>query len=419
MVGAGVLLAVLGGLWLAAAALMPDEDELAARASRELQSRLGVPVKVGALRWRLFPTPAIVLHDAATVQPQPISVRQLTIYPNIAALMDGRVQADHAELDGAVLPQLSLRELGKSEDAASVPGVAIPLERLVFRDVTWVTRFGRELVFDGEVDFDPNWRPREAKLRRPAVTPPADLTLTRQGQEDRWTTAIRVGGGTANGEVQLHTRAKGRLHLDGRLEPRGIEVASGLAAFKRNSIISGKASGETALSANGDTVGELAQSLHTKTSFTMGGDARLRVSVDKVVRSFGKEHAGETPLDSVTGQLETQNTPQGMVVSLTGIKATSGALNASGQAKIANRRVEAEFAVDLVDGLVGVPLQISGPLDKVEVSVPRGAIAGAVLGTAVLPGVGTAIGARLGATLGKLFSPDPAPKGSAAAKPRP
>ncbi len=210
------------------------------------------------------------------------------------------------------------------------------------------------------------------------------------------------------------TRANGRLHLDGKLQPRGVEVASALAAFQRQSVVSGKASGDTALSANGDTVGDLAQSLHSKTSFTMGRDSLLRVDVDKAVRSFGKEHAGQTPMDSITGQLDTQNTPQGRVVSLTGIKASSGAFSASGQARIANRQIEAEFTVDLVAGLVGLPIQLSDPLEKVRVSVPRSAIAGAVLGTAVLPGVGTAIGARISATLGKIFSPEPAQKSSPA-----
>ncbi len=230
---------------------------------------------------------------------------------------------------------------------------------------------------------------------------------------------MNVGGGTANGEVQLHTRDNGRLRLEGKLQPRGVEVASALASFKRNSMVEGKASGETALSANGDTIGEIAQSLHTKTSFAMDRGAFLRVDVDKAVRSFGKERAGKTALESFTGQLDTQNTPAGMVVTLTSLKATSGAFTATGKAKIANRQVDAAFDVDLVSGLVGVPIEIRGPLDKVEVSVPRSAIAGAVVGTAVLPGVGTAIGARVGAALGKIFSPEPEPKGKASAKPSP
>ena len=74
--------------------------------------------------------------------------------------------------------------------------------------------------------------------------------------------------------------------------------------------------------------------------------------------------------------------------------------------------------MDLVDGFVGVPLVISGPTDNVQVSVPKGAVAGAVVGTALLPGVGTAIGARLGAAIGKFFSAAPAPSASAARKAR-
>ena len=116
--------------------------------------------------------------------------------------------------------------------------------------------------------------------------------------------------------------------------------------------------------------------------------------------------------------MDTQNTPQGMVVTYSGVKATSGALTASGQARIANRQIESEFAVDLIDGVVGVPLKVSGPFENVKVSAPAGAVAGAAVGTAVLPGIGTAIGARIGATLGKIFSPEPEPKKGAAAAPK-
>lgn len=408
-IAVGVMLAMVGGAWLALALLLPSDEELAVRAASELESRLGVPVTIARLHWRLLPLPAVVVEGAATRQPQAITVHKLTAYPNVGALMDGRLRLDRVDLDGAVVPQLSLRALAPGKDKAGPPAGTTPLDRFVFRDLTWVSRTGVAVVYDGEVDFDANWRPRQAQLRRPGFKPAADLELTRQGQEDRWTARIHVGGGTAHGEVQLQTGPNGRLHLDGALQPRDVEIAGALAAFNRKSIVAGRASGETSLSADGATVGELAQSLHTRTSFEVGRATLLRFDLDKAVRSLGKEHAGETPLDAITGQLDTQNTARGMVMTLSNVKATSGALSASGQARIANRRVEAEFAVDLVDGVVGVPLALSGPIDKVEVSVPRGAIAGAVLGTAVLPGVGTAIGARIGAGLGKLFGADPAP----------
>lgn len=407
MMAAGGLAALLGALWLTLVWLIPGDEDLAAHAAGELQGRLGVPVRLGALHWRLLPVPAVVLEDVATDQPQAITVKTLTAYPDLLALLQRRVILDRVELDGAVVPQLSLRVLDATQRGVRAEAGATPLARFVFRDLTWLSRHGVAVVYDGEIDFDPVWRPRQAVLRRPGFTPATDLTLTRQGQEDRWTTRIHVGGGTAHGEVQLQTRADGRMLLDGQLRSSGVDVANAVAAINRKPVIAGKASGNTVLSAQGDTLVGLAQSLHTKTVFTMGASTLLRFDLGKAVRSLGKEHAGQTALDAVSGQLNTQNTPRGMVMQFTGIKASSGALSASGQARLANRQIEAEFAVDLVDGIVGVPLVLSGPLDKVAVSVPGGAVAGAVLGTAVLPGIGTAIGARLGATLGRIFNSGP------------
>ncbi|MEO7885208.1 MAG: hypothetical protein ABIR76_00490 [Polaromonas sp.] len=421
LAGAGIVLLLVAAAGVAALRLLPSDEELARRASVELEAALGVKVRVGALHWRLFPSPAVVMEDAATEQPQPIVIKKLTAYPDLFALWQRRIKIDRADLEGAVVPQLSLRGLASKRPKEETATEDLPLARFVFRDVTWISRRGISVVYEGEVDFDPGWRPRKAELRRPGVSPAAQLTLTRQGPDDRWDTRIQVGGGTAHGDVHLETRAGGRLHLEGKLQPKDIEVESALAAFNRRSIIAGRASGDTTLTANGDTVGELAQSLHTQTLFTVGKSTLLRFDLDKAVRSAGKEHEGQTPLDSVTGRLDTQNTPQGMVVTYTGVKAVSGSLTASGEAKIANRHIEAEFAVDLVDGIVGVPLKVSGPLEDVKFSVPSGAIAGAVVGTAVLPGVGTAIGARVGAALGKIFSPGPAtpaPASSAPSAPR-
>jgi uncharacterized protein involved in outer membrane biogenesis len=416
----GLLLGVVALLWITLVRLVPSDEMLAQRAAAELEQALGVKVSVGALHWQLRPAPALVIEDIATVQPQPIAIKKLTARLNLAALLQRRVKVDSAEIDGAELPQLSLHALGAKPGAKEGSyrlGVdEVPLARLVFRDLTWITRYGVAIVFAGEVDFDAGWRPRQAQLRRPDFAPATDLSLTRQAQEDRWTVRINLGGGTAHGELQLQTRDKGLLQLSGKLQPRGIEVASALSAFNRRPILSGKASGETTLSASGQTVAELAQSVHTQTTFTMGRSQLLRFDLDQAMRSAGQEHAGKTPLEAVSGKLDTQNTTRGMVVKLSNVKAKAGALSVSGQATLVQRQVDAEFAVDLVDGVVGVPLRLSGPMNQVKVSVPPGALAGAAVGTAVMPGVGTAIGARLGATLGKIFSPAPAPKASAPKK---
>ena len=414
----GMVCAVIA-FWL----WIPNDQQLARDVEVELESALGVKVSVASVRWQLLPLPAIMLSGVATEQTPPVTIKKLTLYPKLSALYKRNVGLELAELEGAVVPQLSLRQLGRGYRGENLPAglalAAIPLERFVFRDVAWITRRAIPVVYDGQVDFDERWRPRTGQLRRPGYQPLAEASLERVGQQDEWRVRIELGGGTVNGDLQLKPTPKGELRLEGKLKPQAVEVASALAAFNRRPVLSGKATGNTTLSANGASFVDLVQSLQTQTTFAMGRATLLRFDVNKAVRSAGKDHSGQTALDSITGAMNTQNTPQGMVVNFKDIKARSGALSASGDATLANRRVEAEFAVDLVDGIVGVPLVIAGPTDNVAVSVPTGAVAGAVVGTAVLPVVGTAIGARVGAAIGKLFGASPTPTDKAARKARP
>ena len=414
LLAAGMVSGVLLVLAVVAVSLVPSDEELAQQASAELETALGVPVSIGRLHWQLLPVPRVVIEKLATGQPQPVQIDQLTADLNMSALWQRRLRVERAVVQGAVVPQLSLRGLGslpaEAKPASRLPFSldALPLARLELRDVTWVSRYGKRLVYEGEADFDAGWRPRTASARRPEAQTPAEATLARQGQEDRWDINASVGGGTANGELKLQDDGQGGLRLDGKLQPRNIDIVSALQAFERRSVIAGKASGETVLLAKGSSPGELASSLHTTTHFSTGRVTLLRFDLGNAIRSLGKNHAGSTPLDSVTGQLDTQNTPQGMVATFSQLKTRSGVLSASGRARVASQQINAELAVDLVDGVVGVPLTLSGPVDKVQVSVPASALAGAAAGTAVLPGIGTAIGARIGAAIGKLLGAEPA-----------
>jgi hypothetical protein len=385
--------------------------------------------------------PAVILQDVATQQDKPVSAKRIVAYLHLGPLLHKVVSVQSLEVDGGVVPQLSLKafarkggEAGKEKDISEgkgQPGLAadgapapqrpasglagqftlapIPLEHLAFTNLTWISRRGIPVVYEGDADFDENWRPRQVRVRRPGVTPETSLTLTRHGAEDRWAARINVGGGTANGEVRIKTDSKGVLHLAGELLPRNIEVESTIQAFNRKPVVSGRGSGSTVLESEGRNLADLTRALHTRTQFTVAPARVLRFDLNKAIRTFGKEHDGTTPLESITGLMDTQNTGDGTVWKFEGLKATSGALTASGDVVIFNRKIDAKAAVDLVDGLVGVPIKVSGTMDKPDVSVPKGAIAGAVIGTAVLPGIGTAIGARLGA----LFSREPRAPASA------
>jgi hypothetical protein len=431
LLGLGIPLAVMAVAAAAVLMLMPSDEELARMAETRMSDALGVPVTIGALHWMVLPLPAIIVLDVSTGQDKPVSAKRVVAYLHLRELLHKVVSVQSLEVDGGVVPQLSLKAFAKKDAVASdkagnmamtaspaddpagppaasgLPGkfsiAPIPLEHLHFTNLTWISRRGIPVVYEGDIDFDEHWRPRLAHVRRPGVTPETGLTLTRHGDEDRWATRITVGGGTAHGEVRIKTDSKNVLHLAGELQPRQIEVQSAVTAFNRKPLVSGRASGTTVLDAEGHNIGDLARTLHSRTQFTVAPAQVLRFDLHKAIKTFGKEHDGTTPLESITGVMDTQNTGEGTIWTYSGLKATSGALTASGDIVIFNRKIEAKAAVDLVDGLVGVPIKVSGSMDKPDVSVPKGAIAGALIGTAILPVIGTAIGARLGA----LFSGDP------------
>lgn len=280
----------------------------------------------------------------------------------------------------------------------------VPLEKLRWRDLVWIDRRNMALAYDGEITFDAGWRPRQARIERAGASPPARLRLDRAAGQDRWRTRIDIGGGTANGVAWFETLPPNDLlRVSAELEPRQVDIEGMLQAFGRRSAVAGKASGQSMLVAEAEEVGALLRSLRTRTTFSVQPATLTRLDLAKAVTTAGISRGGTTPLDELTGVLDTQGTDDGVVMRYTGLKARSGVLTASGRLRLFNRKLDGEIAVDLIDGVVGMPLKIGGTMSEPEVSLTGGALAGAAVGTAVLPGVGTALGARAGQQLEKLF----------------
>ncbi len=404
------LIAVLA-LWIWA----PSGEQLARRAETEFQQRTGVELSVGEVNWSLLPAPHIEAKDVRTRQDEAIVVGRVAAWPSLSALLDGRVEIDRLEVEDAVVPRNATRafrglDTGMRDDGATG---AVPLARVVFRNVTYISWAGVPVAYDGEIDFDPAWRPRRAELRRPGATQPASAVLLREGREDRWHADIVIGGGTATGELRLQERDDGHLKIEGSLDSKRVEIASAVDTFHRRSPVSGFASGRTVFSSEGDTPGELGRKLRTSTQASVQQAVVLRFDLDKAISSFGKERDGQTRLDSLSARVETQNTEQGMRVRYEDIRAVAGKYTGRGEAVVYQKQVDAKGSVDIVDGLVGLPFTLKGPTSKPDFSVPKGFIAGAAVGTAVLPGIGTVIGAKIGS----LFSGETPPAAPAKAKP--
>lgn len=421
----GLLVVCVGVLlwWL------PSDEALARRIETAFERGTGIALQVGEVHWALRPTPVIVLTQVATVQPTPITVRRIAVHPQLRALFDRRIAIDTVEIDGAVVPRAATPAFGQGSPDKADPGegwalAEIPVRTLRFSDVTWIDRRGIALAYDGHAVFDSDWRPREAEVQRRGVTPVARLRLVREENEgagnvaqageaavQRWRTLIDVGGGTWNGTTQLQARPDGGYKLQGELAAADIDLVSMVSAFDRRSAVTGKVSGQTTVRADGTDMARLVRSLRTTTRFTVQPATLLRFDLQKAVATAGLERNGQTPLDALTGTLDTQNTGDGMALRYTGLKARSGLLTASGNASVYQRRIEGDVAVDLVDGVVGMPLKIGGTLDAPELSLTGGALAGAAVGSAVAPGIGTVIGARIGQQVERIFGGgDPPPK---------
>jgi uncharacterized protein involved in outer membrane biogenesis len=427
LLGVGVL------VWVVSARL-PTDDEVAAKIAEGFEKRFGVALKVGGAHWSLLPVPVLVLSDIATDQPRPITLRRATLRLQLAPLLQRVIAVDEIEIESLVLPRTSVRAFrGKgpkpqegSGNVVALPApwtlAPVPVELLRWRDVVWIDRRDISLAYDGDVRFDPGWRPRQARLERASVTPPVRLRLDRQAGQDRWRTRIDAGGGTWNGVSRLETLPDGKLQFSAELEPRQIDIESLVQAFDRRTSVAGKFSGNTTLVAeagSSEELGALIRSLHTRTTFSVQPATLTKLDVAKAVATAGVSRGGTTQLDELTGTVDTQGTEDGVVIQYTNLKARSGVLTASGNLKLFNRKLDGEIAVDLVDGVIGVPLKIGGTASDPELSLTGAALTGAAIGSAVLPGVGTAIGARVGQQVEKMFGGSkPKPKPKPAPRPR-
>lgn len=435
LVAAGALVALLA---LGAGALvsrLPSGEQLARQAESEFERRFGIGLAIGTAEWHWRPWPELVLQELRTRQPEPITLARVTVTPHWQLLWQRRIGLTRVEVDEVHLPSASVRAFRGQEARADDPPAGghwqpalVPIERFVFRDLRWVDRRGIALDYAGTIDFDAGWLPREAEIRRPEVSPPVALRLTREEAgaapspadvAHAWHVQAEAGGGGWQGRAQLHQKEGGALRLEADLQLREVNVAELVAAFGRTPALEGRASGRTTLQAQGERPGELLRSLRTRTEFHLAPATLLRFDLARTVRTLGQERAGRTVLDELKGTLQTEATGDGTRLRYRDLQARSGVLTAQGQLQVFNRRLQGRLAIDLVDGVVGVPLQLGGTLDAPQLGLSSGALAGAAAGSAVLPGVGTALGARLGQQLEDWFGDDEEGGSGAGAPARP
>ncbi|SFD73470.1 AsmA-like C-terminal region-containing protein [Paracidovorax konjaci] len=407
----GGLAALAALLLLAAAAVwwwLPTDEELARRAGDGAGDWLGVPVTVERLEWQLLPSPRVQLFGVRTEQEEPVTAGRIVADARWSDLLHRRLALTRLRLEDARVPQRSLSTFDVREAEEGTPRLPftladIPVERAEWSGVRWIGRTGRALDYRGSVDFDAQWRPRRAELEREGAQPLTRLRIEREGTEDRWKADVSAGGRTEQGTLRLQVFGA-RYRVTGAIDFSGVDVVALLGAFDRRSAVSGLARGHTDLIAEGADPAEAVRSLNTRTRFTVVRARLLTFDLERAVRSAGTHKGGTTALDSLSGEVRTEaDAANGTIVRYSRLEATSGVLTATGDAVLQNRRVSGHVAVDLVDGVVGVPLEFGGTVDDPTLTLPAAALAGAAVGTVIAPGLGTALGARIGETVRRIF----------------
>ena len=415
---AGVLVAVLAaGLW--GLQRWAGGDDLRGRVERAATASLGLPVQLGAVHVGLWPLPSVVLERVTLSARPAVTLGRVEARPRWMALLQGRLEVATLVVRDAELAQqgidLLLASLQKSEqtikqarglEAKTASYAGFWPDRVLLQHLSWTSRRGTGSTVDMDARLGPGGWPDAVELKViEGNWKGARANLMRQGGANDWALQVWLGGGQVNGVLSLRmpTTPAGiepaDMALQGRLDTRDVDVGT-LTAPARP--LSGRLEASTTLSARAASAGGLADALQTRTRFTVHDATLHGVDLIKAVQTVGLSRGGDTRLDTLSGQLNTQ----GQAAELQNLVASSGLLSVTGQVAVSPARVlSGRLVVDATQGLAkalaGVPLAVGGTLDAPTVTLTRGALLGAAIGTALMPGLGTGAGASIGDRIGE------------------
>jgi uncharacterized protein involved in outer membrane biogenesis len=275
----------------------------------------------------------------------------------------------------------------------------------VLDEVSWIDSRGKGITIKAEARLDGDIWPGHLDLQVLEGRLQGTRMLLQRRDQHRWDVDIAVADGTVQGQLALQAVGEGaEFVLKGRLQTHGVELSRLTAqqpteASRAVQPLSGRLEADTTLDARVRQPSALLDGLQTQSKFTVRRAVLHGVDLVKAVQTAGVSRGGQTPLDTLSGQVNTR----GKAIELQNLVAKSGALGAAGQVSVSpNQQLDGRISVD-VAGAVGVPLVVGGTVEAPEVSLSTGAKIGAALGTMLMPGVGTGAGASLGGKLGELL----------------
>jgi len=382
-------------------------DDFRHRLEQQAGTALGVGVTLGRIDVALWPLPAVAVdHIALQTQPA-LTVARVEVRPVWADLLQGRAAPATLVVRRAVLPQpgidalLAAMKKARPQDQpqGDVPWQLLP-RRTVLDGLTWVDAKGAAITLQADATLSPDVWPQqlEAQVVQGRLQG-SKLALQREADRLAWGVALQVAGGTVKGRLELQPakEAGAEFALKGQLQTRDVEVSRLTAPeptpkSQAAQPLSGRLEASTTFNARTRKPGALLEALQTQSTFTVHQAVVHGIDLARAVKTVGMSRGGETPLDTLAGQVRTQ----GKAIELSNLVASSGVLSATGQVAVSpSQALSGRISVEL-GGAVGGPLALGGTVSEPQVTLTRGAMIGAAIGTVLMPGVGTGTGASLG-----------------------
>lgn len=395
--------------------------------------RLGEPVAIGALRFRLLPAPVVTLEDIRIGPQEDVRIGALRVHPELWTLTAPvkvlrRVEVEGVTVDAPLLQRLArLAQQTDGPKTVAVREISVRNVKLAFGDFRWeplradlwLDPQGLRLVEAGTED---------GSLQVHLVPEGARYAVTLEGHN--WKLPLKPslrfdelrGKGTLDAAGLSLPELEGRLYggelaaagsigwkdgirIEGEARAAGVEIEPVVRMLSQSVALSGQlhAAGRFHLAAT--EAGRLAESLRATFRFEVKKGVLYNFDLAGAVRSLASDgtRGGQTSFNELAGTVHLV----GKTVRLRDIRVASGLLEADGNVDIAaNRSLSGRLNVEMkgTAGLVSVPLELGGTLGDPVLFPNRAALAGAAVGTGLMgPGLGTTVGAKAGAALDKLF----------------
>ncbi len=400
-------------------------------------SALGVPVKIGSLRFAILPTPRLNAGDVVVGNNEDFTVESVTVIPAIFSLFSDVKTISSMTVKRPVIKKSALEILaaltgsGKEKPesmAVTVREISIREARLIWPEMDlpevdidlFLTRentpeAARIETTDSKlrIDLIPEEDRQLIALTARNWTLPVGVPLLidkmegemilRDDKLDVQALDIDLYGGKVSTTAILNWQKD--WELNGKLSVAGMQLAKPVSLVSKSTQLSGSLSGDGSYKAIAAEPAKLLDQLHANFQFkVLNGELDgidLAKAATLLVTKGGAE--GQTKFDTLTGLLNVS----GKQYHLRNLNVVSGLLTATGDVKIKpDKALDGVVKVEIKTGMsiAAVPLQVSGTTDKPVVFPTKAALAGAAAGTAILgPGVGTSIGIQAVDKIKNLF----------------